>query len=78
MTHRSEEEEEQEAGEELEEATMNRTDLKWIHDEDGEDDVFEDDDAGEALDDEEVWLRLRAFIYEFLFFFTVLFSFLTK
>lgn len=62
-THRSEEEEEQEAGEDLEEATMNRTDLKWIQDEDGgDDDVFEDDDGGEDFD--EVWLRFRAFIYQ--------------
>lgn len=36
---------------------MYRTDLKWIHDEDGG-----DDDGGEDFD--EVWLRFRALIYE--------------
>lgn len=51
-THRSEVE--HEAGEE--EATTNKTDLKWIH-EDDEFDEFEDDD-----EEDEVWLRLRAFI----------------
>ena len=51
-THRSEEE--HEAGEE--EATTNTTDLKWIH-EDGEFDEFDDEE-----EENEVWLRLRAFI----------------
>lgn len=50
--------EEQLAGDE--EATKNRTDLKWIH---GNDDEFGDDDCGDDFSDEEVWHRLRAFIY---------------
>lgn len=56
-THRSEEE--HEAGED--EATTNKTDLKWIHDDDDDD---EDDGEDDFEDDEdEVWLRRRAFIY---------------
>lgn len=43
---------------------MNRTDLKWLHDEDnGEDGVLEEDDGGEEFDEDEVWLRLIALIY---------------
>lgn len=51
-------EEEEEAGEE---ATMNRTDLKWIHDD--VDDDGDDEDGEEEFEDDEVWLRLRALIY---------------
>lgn len=51
-------EEEEEAGEE---ATTNRTDLKWIHDDD--DDDGDDEDGEEEFEDDEVWLRLRALIY---------------
>lgn len=41
-----------------EEATINRTDRKWIHDDDGDDGVGDDEfeDDGEA----EVWLRRSA------------------
>lgn len=67
MTHRSEEE--QEAGEE--DATTNRTDLKWIHDDDGDD---EDGELELEFEDDEVWLRLRAFIYCYTFFFFSVFS----
>lgn len=56
-THRSEEE--HEAGEE--EVTIKRTERKWIHDDDEDDE--DEDDAGEWGDEDEVWLRLRAFIY---------------
>lgn len=58
-THRSEEE--QEAGEE--EATTNRTDLKWTHDVDDDDD--EDEDGEEEFEEVEVWLRFRDFIYSY-------------
>lgn len=37
---------------------MNRTERKWIHDDEGEELEFEFED-----DDDEVWLRLKAFIY---------------
>jgi hypothetical protein len=41
--------------------TTNRTERKWIHDEDDDD----DDDEGEEFEDEEdeLLLRLRGFIY---------------
>lgn len=58
-THRSDEE--QEAGEE--EATTNRTDLKWTHEVDDDDD--EDEDGDEEFEEVEVWLLLRDFIYSY-------------
>lgn len=66
--------EEQDAGEE--ELTTNRTERKWIHDDEDDDDDTDDaddcdddddDEEGEELEDDEaeLILRLRGFIYEF-------------
>jgi len=47
--------------------TTNRTDRKWIHDEEDDDDC-DDDDEGEEFEDDgcELRLRLRGFIYKIL------------